>query len=234
VPAPVPTSTAPVGSVDAALMREVDRLMIEELGIELLQMMENAGRNLARLAIDRFDVHTAAVLAGSGGNGGGGMTAARHLANAGVATAVVLARRTDELMPVPRDQLDILERMGVPIVEAIGEVELIIDALVGYSLDGDPRGRTAALIVEANEHAAPVLSLDIPSGVDATTGRVGEPAIVAAATLTLALPKTGMAHARANVGELYVADISVPPSVYDDLGVGPAPDFRPGPVLRLL
>ena len=87
--------------------------MIEDLRIELMQMMENAGRNLARLACRRFSPGRVVVLAGSGGNGGGGMVAARHLANWGVAVTVVLAQERDRLGPVPAHQLDVLERMGV-------------------------------------------------------------------------------------------------------------------------
>ena len=65
-------------------MIEVDRVMIDDLHIELVQMMENAGRNLARLVLDRVSPSSVVVIAGSGGNGGGGLVAARHLANAGV------------------------------------------------------------------------------------------------------------------------------------------------------
>ena len=79
-----------VPTLTAAGMREVDRIMIDELGIELLQMMENAGRTLAELARSRFGPQSVVVLAGPGGNGGGGLVAARHLANHGVDVRVVL------------------------------------------------------------------------------------------------------------------------------------------------
>ena len=71
-------------AVTAAQMREVDRAMVEDFHIELVQMMENAGRNLADLAVRHFGPRSTVVLAGSGGNGGGGLVAARHLANRGV------------------------------------------------------------------------------------------------------------------------------------------------------
>ena len=74
-------------------MIEVDRTMIEDLRIELLQMMENAGRNLGRLVLDLAAPTRVAVAAGSGGSGGGGLVAARHLANAGVDVTVTTTRQ---------------------------------------------------------------------------------------------------------------------------------------------
>lgn len=213
-------------------MREVDRLMVEEYGIVLLQMMENAGRGLARLARDRFldgDARgrSVVVVAGSGGNGGGGLVCARRLAGWGVAVQVWLSNEPERLGEVPGHQLAILKRMGVP-YEVAGEnatlpaTNLIVDALIGYSLSGAPRGVTATLIREANGASAPVLSLDVPSGVDTAAGAVYEPAIEATATLTLALPKEGLRadEARGHVGELYLADISVPPDLYGQPSIG--------------
>src|SRR5262249_40569114 len=84
-------------------MREVDRVMVEDLHIELVQMMENAGRSLAELAIDRFSPGSVTVLAGPGGNGGGGLVAARHLANRGCQVQVVLSE-PGRLAPVPAHQ----------------------------------------------------------------------------------------------------------------------------------
>jgi NAD(P)H-hydrate epimerase len=212
-------------------MREVDRAMIEDLHIELVQMMENAGRNLAELAISRFSPATVIVLAGPGGNGGGGIVAARHLANRGRAVRVVLAE-ADALTAVPAHQLDILTRMGVPIDDHPEQSDLVLDALIGYSLHGDPRGRAAGLIDWANRQAVPVLALDTPSGLDVTTGRAGSPCVQADATLTLALPKVGLLDAPA-VGALYLADISVPAIVYRRMGITVPDLFRDASVVRI-
>lgn len=224
-------------AVTAAQMREVDRIMIEDIGIDLVRMMENAGRGLAELAIRRFDPNRVVVLAGSGGNGGGGLVAARHLANRGRDVRVVLAKDPVVLTGVPAQQHTILRRMGVHVislpddgdpaeVSAMAEgVDLIIDALLGYSLVGDPRGPTAMLIDWANRHQAPVLALDTPSGLDVTSGRVGHPCIRAVATLTLALPKRGLLGA-APVGDLWLADISVPAVVYRSMGIEIADIFH--------
>lgn len=211
-------------------MREVDRIMMEDLGIQLIQMMENAGRNLADLAIVRYEPTSCTVLAGPGGNGGGGLVAARHLHNRGVAVTVALSDPAPA--GVPAHQLEILRRMQVPIGEP-PPADLVIDALIGYSLAGDPRGSAADRIRWANNATVPVLALDVPSGLDATTGRVGQPCIVADTTLTLALPKVGLHRARQVVGDLFVADISVPPAVSRTLGMGVTPPFADNPIVRL-
>jgi NAD(P)H-hydrate epimerase len=225
----VARSELPALSTDQ--MREVDRAMIEDLHIELIQMIENAGRNLAELAIARFSPTSVTVLAGTGGNGGGGLVAARHLVNRGRKVRVVLAG-PDDLTAVPAHQLDILTRMGVAVEEDPECADLVIDALIGYSLHGDPRGRAAELIDWANNQAAPVLALDTPSGLDVTTGLAGSPCIMAEATLTLALPKFGLLDAQ-SVGALYLADISVPAIVYRRMGITAANLFGEASVVRI-
>jgi NAD(P)H-hydrate epimerase len=219
--------------LSAEEMREVDRIMVDELGIVLIQMMENAGRNLAELALTRFAPATATVLVGSGGNGGGGMVAARHLTDRGVDVRVVRATADAALGELPRLQLETLRRMHVPVTEEPAAADLVVDALIGYALSGDPRGRQAELITWTAGQTAPVLSLDVPSGLDATSGRIGDPCVRATATLTLAMPKIGLRPGRAAVGELYLADISVPPSVYLRVGHKVDPLFARGTVLRV-
>jgi NAD(P)H-hydrate epimerase len=214
-------------------MREVDRIMVEDLGIELLQMMENAGRNLAELALRRFRPTNVMVLAGPGGNGGGGLVAARHLANRGVDVQVALSRPGAEFAGVPGHQLAILEKMQIPVMEgAVSEADLILDALIGYSLRGDPRGDTRDLIEWANEADSPVLSIDTPSGLDVTTGEAATPCVRATATMTLALPKVGLLEAP-QVGELWLADISVPASVYEAFGMELGNVFSKDTIVRV-
>lgn len=135
----------------------------------------------------------------------------------------------------------ILQRMRVPVVPTPAihdgpEPSLIVDGLIGYSLSGPPRGGAAELIRWANARAAPVLALDVPSGVDATSGAVHTPAIRATATMTIALPKAGLQAMGAadSVGELYVADIGVPPSLYaESVGITVEPLFARDDVLRV-
>jgi NAD(P)H-hydrate epimerase len=231
----IPTYTLELPDLSTPQMVEVDRLMIEAYRIELIQMMENAGRNLAHLARVRFldgDPRGKKVIvaAGTGGNGGGAMVCARRLHNWGADVWVTLTRPEQAFAPVPAHQLDILKRMEVPVAQAEGvtavaaaaDLDLIVDGIIGYNLSGAPRGSAADLIRWANASGAPILALDAPSGVDATSGAAFDPAIRATATLTLALPKRGLREAgvKEQVGELYLADISVPPSLYAEPGVG--------------
>lgn len=222
-----------VPAVTAEQMREVDRLMIEDLQIDLPRMMENAGASLATLAIHAFGPRSVCVLAGPGGNGGGGLTAARHLANRGVEVTVVPSDDEARFAPVPRQQLDILRRMDLDLVGEPSPADLIIDALIGYSLHGPPRGRAAELILWANTTGDPVLSLDVPSGLDATTGEATEPCVHASGTMTLAMPKTGVRSAPDYVGRLYLADISVPSLVFARIGITVPPVFARSPIVEL-
>lgn len=206
-------------------MVEVDRLMVDEYGIKLVQMMENAGRHLAELARTRFmdgnpGGKKVLVLSGSGGNGGGAMVCARNLVNWGSDIQIVLSKPVDNLSGVIRNQAEILTQMGFQLhsigdIQAGMKLDLIIDGIIGYSIKGAPRGIAANMITRANDYKVPILALDIPSGINATTGEVYEPAIRASATLTLALPKIGLKSAPQDmVGNLFLADIGVPPELY--------------------
>lgn len=226
-------------------MVEVDRAMIEDYGITLIQMMENAGRNLAHLARGRFldgDPHrkSVTVMAGRGGNGGGALVCARRLSNWGAEVRVCLAKPEEDFSGAPAHQLGILRKMGVqiepPATAISGRVpDLIVDGVIGYSLEGDPQGASETLIDWASSQDAPVLALDAPSGMDAGTGEVFSPAIEATVTMTLALPKEGLRApgVEEQVGELYLADISVPPELYGGLDIEVGPFFAGGKILRL-
>ncbi|MDP9428412.1 MAG: NAD(P)H-hydrate epimerase [Actinomycetota bacterium] len=223
-------------------MREVDRIMVEELGIGLHQMMENAGRALARRARLMLGGDAAGqrvtVLAGPGGNGGGGMVAARRLSIWGAEVTVILGQPDGQLAGVPAQQLSILRRMGLSVLEPephLPAADLIIDALIGYSLTGAPRSPISELIDAANAAGVPILALDIPSGLDSDRGVRQNPCISAAGTLTLALPKIGLLQRSAMpaVGELFLADISVPAVVYGRIGLQVADIFARDDVVAL-
>jgi NAD(P)H-hydrate epimerase len=204
-------------------------------------MMENAGANLAWLASMMMggDVsgRRITVLAGPGGNGGGGLVAARRLIGWGADVAVRLASDPAELAAVPLEQLRLLEQMEAPIeagARGLGGTELFIDAILGYSQRGDPRGDAAALVAATANST--VLSLDVPTGVELERGIIGEPAVRATATLTLALPKEALRTGAAQplVGDLYLADISVPATVYDRVGIAYRSPFSGSPIVQLV
>lgn len=232
-------------SLTANEMAEVDRIMTEELGVDLLQMMENAGRHLAHLVRVRFmegDVggSTVTVLAGSGGNGGGAVAAARRLHLWGGQVRIICLDPPRDLEGATARQFQIVRELGIEVID--GEppeeaAEVVIDGLIGYSLQGDPRGRAADLIRWANAQPIPVVALDLPSGFDASSGTAREPVVSAAATLTLALPKAGMLEPRHRgvVGEVYLGDIGVPGEIYERTSAGavPASIFSRSDILRI-
>ena len=228
----------PIPAVTAEQMGEVDRIAVEEFGLGILQMMENAGRNLAANVMEMLSSTDGevSILAGAGGNGGGGLCAARHLHNRGYKVNLVLDREPSALGDAAANQLRILQAAGLQAVapsgaeEAIRRADLVVDALIGYSLRGAPRGRAAELIELCNRNATQVLSLDVPSGLDATTGETPGVVVRPDRALTLALPKTGLAAIPEECpwlsGELYLADIGIPAEVYESLGLSFKPFFQ--------
>ena len=204
-------------------MAEVDRAAIQEFGIDVLILMENAGVAVATLARRMLGGTVlgkrVSCLVGKGNNGGDGLVAARHLRGWGAEVAVVLGEGRAGLRDVPARQMEILEKMGVRAAGPEGKLEesdLLVDALLGYNSRGDPPELVAGLIRKANDSGVAVLAVDLPSGLDATTGDPGEPCVVATATVSFGFPKTGFLNQRARpfVGELYLADISLPAGAY--------------------
>lgn len=208
-----------VPAVTAEQMRELDRIATEETGPSLLQMMENAGRNMALLAVElmasRWRTARVVVLAGGGGNGGGGICSARHLSNRGVSVSLCLAAPDglSEAAAVQRKIFRSTEGNEVKPSELVNlESDLIIDALIGYGLKAGPHGTTAELIAWANKVNTPILSLDVPSGIEATSGRAPGEFTRPTWTMTLALPKSGLLPQ--NTGQLFLADIGIPVSAF--------------------
>lgn len=222
-------------------MVRIDELMIGKYGISLLQMMENAGRNMAELTRyilgDTVTSKKIVVFCGGGNNGGGGMVAARHLANSGAEITVALAVDESRLKKMPAHQLRALQMMDVRITldYPTGKFDLAIDALIGYGLTGPPRGVIADWIGKLNTISSPVLSLDIPSGLEADSGEPPGACIRASATLTLALPKVGMVNGDVEkyIGELYLGDISVPVRLLREIGIITQPLFSNTSIFRI-
>jgi NAD(P)H-hydrate epimerase len=230
-----------VPAVTPAEMAEIDHRAMEEFHIDLMLMMENAGSALAiqtkRLLQGSTEGWRILVMAGKGNNGGGGLASARHLHNEGAQVEVVLSTSQEDLKDAPAKQLSMLPRLAIPVREAVEvrDFELIIDALLGYNQRGDPRGRTAELVEEANNSSRLILALDIPTGLDPLIGHPNQPCIRAAQTLALALPKTGLlqAEAREYVGELFLADIGIPPELYLEFTKGEKSIFTEDLIVRI-
>ncbi len=228
-----------IPALNTEQMIEVDRLMIEEFGIELIQMMENAGRNLAdltgRMLGASLSGRSVCVLCGRGNNGGGGMVAARHLHNRGADVHVI--RLAGELKSVPSKQWQILGNLGLrnDSYFDLAKADIILDALIGYGLQGEPRPEVAVWIEKINAAGKPVLSLDAPSGLDTTLGTASRLTVRADATMTLALPKVGLLSeaAREHVGSLYLADIGVPRELYRQMGLEVSNIFEQDTIIKV-
>jgi NAD(P)H-hydrate epimerase len=209
-----------IPAITTEQMRKVDYLALEKYGPNLFQMMENAGRNLATLTKKNLGRNwrkaNIIILAGTGGNGGGGICAGRHLANHGGNVQLVITDK-GRVDGVPERQRLIFSATSgrETSMHDVRSADIILDAIIGYSIKGAVSGEAGQLIDWANDSAAPKLSLDVPSGFDSTTGTAAGHFIRATATLTLALPKTGLAPK--NTGELYLGDIGIPSAVYEEL-----------------
>ncbi len=204
-------------------MAEFDRIAIEDYGIDELLLMENAGVAVARVARTMLSGNVEGrkvfFLVGKGNNGGDGLVAARHLQNWGASVSLVLGGTPEELREMPAKQLSILDKIGATPSGSGMEVkgaDLLVDALFGYNLKESPREPAAGMIRRANHSKVRILAVDIPSGLDATTGVPGDPCVLADTTVTLGLPKAGFLNPKAKryVGELYLADLSFPGVLY--------------------
>ena len=238
---------SPIPSVTASQMAEVDRIAVDEMGLELPQMTEMAGRSLSEVARKVLGGEVAGkrltVMAGLGNNAGGGLVAARHLVNSGAEVMIALAISRGGLRDAPSRRLATLDGMGISLQEPatnqsplnVAPADLLVDALLGYNMDGPPREGFAALITSANSSGTPILALDVPSGLDATTGAAYAPCIRATTTLTLALPKTGLAGGveAGVVGDVFLADIGIPEEVYRRMGLSAGNIFRQDSIVPL-
>lgn len=199
---------------------ELDRLAMEEFGLDILQMMEMAGNKFALIVRDflkDLNHKHIMVLAGVGNNGGDGLCAARYLANWGAEVKIILAR--SDLRPAPKHHLTILEKMGIEIAVSpvkLLNADLIIDALLGYNQIGKPKPPFDDLILQANNLNIPIFAFDNPSGLDIDSGNLSSPTIKAHTTVTLAAVKRGLVEEKAKeyVGNLHLVDLGIPKLAY--------------------
>jgi NAD(P)H-hydrate epimerase len=210
----------------AAEMARADRVASEELGVPLVALMENAGRQIAavaRLLLGGVAGRRIVALVGRGNNGGDALCAARHLYGWGADARVVVCGDPAALRELPAVQARALEAIGVRVArfapdgpDELDGAELLLDGLLGYSASGAPRDDVADCIRLADRSRVPILAIDLPSGLDPDTGVPRGVAIRAACTVTLALPKRGLLAPEAAplVGALVLADIGIPAAAY--------------------
>jgi len=210
-------------------MKALDRAAIEG-GIPSLQLMERAGRGVAEHARDMLG-HTPGrkviVVAGKGNNGGDGFVAARYLKGWGYQVEVFLlggpVDLSEDCLENYRRFLEVggeVKRADIaPPPDRFSGADLVIDAIFGTGFQGIPMGVHAEIIRSINSSGVPVLSVDVPSGVDAATGEVAGEAVRAERTVTFAWPKVGLYlyPAAELVGELVVVDIGIPPRLLEEV-----------------
>jgi hydroxyethylthiazole kinase-like uncharacterized protein yjeF len=189
----LPTWCTPL--YDASAMRAIDRWAIEEQGVAQEDLMERAGLGVAQALERTLPDGSVAIVCGKGNNGGDGLVAARYLREAG-RTVAVLAPTAE----------------APPSLQTLAEADVIVDALLGTGFEGEPRGPVAEAIAAIEEVKRPVVSVDVPSGVDASTGAVAGVAVSATTTVTFHAAKPGLwiAPGKAHAGHVQTIDIGIP------------------------
>lgn len=203
-------------------MVEVDRIMMDELGVPVELMMEHAGSNLAKLCVNLTPTGEGQfrVIAGSGNNGGGGIVAARRLTSWGHKVVIYLPQGKNQLRPLPMKQLDRARALGVDVVDGVPETSdekssFVIDAYLGYGYHkrDDPTSETVFSYLRGESK---VISLDVPSGLNSTTGE-SHSLFSPYATMTIAFMKNGLLTVPRNLmGDLFIGDIGIPMDIFEN------------------
>ena len=231
------------GELTSEQQSSLDRAATTQ-GLSVLQLMEIAGWQVARwvfaTAASRGD--PVLVVAGHGNNGGDGLVAARHLLTWGLPVTVVLVAEPDRLGELSTLHLGALRALGATVTahpdgdlpwELVGAAGTVIDALLGTGVRGDPRPSQARAI--SLLPADRTVSIDVPSGLDATTGTPGTPTVRALRTCTLTAMKAGLwtAAGRRHAGQITVADIGMPTAAWAAAGLTPPTLVRGGELLTI-
>jgi NAD(P)H-hydrate epimerase len=216
-------------TISSREMRALE-LNAEYFGISLLQLMENAGQNVAAEIASRFDPgKSVAIFCGLGGNGGDGFVIARHLLSRGFKATVVLAGRGKEIVheAAQKNFFALTFLKDIPVLEvddssAIAKVEadVVVDALLGTGTEGKLKPPIRQLVECINSLGGFKVAVDVPTGIDSDTGERLGVAVKADVTVTFHAPKTGLANAKKQVGELITKDIGVPRQMETFAGPG--------------
>jgi hydroxyethylthiazole kinase-like uncharacterized protein yjeF len=240
------TNPEPADALGDLTSEDVARLdaAAADRGVTTLQLMEVAGWQVARCAWHRLGgpAHVS-VVAGYGNNGGDGLVAARHLATWGCTVRVLVLGSEARVRGVVRDHVLSARRCGVDVVVdedpglvggVLGQSELGVDAILGTGLRSAPREPQARAIRAINQSGIPMLSIDVPSGLDATTGEAFDPTVRAALTCTLTAMKRGLRRggAPAHAGEVWVADIGMPATAWLEAGLLRPPGVTGGELVH--
>jgi len=211
-------------------MSVIDRKTIEDFGISSFTLMESAGRSVYSFIRSFFENDlkylNVAVVVGRGNNGGDGLVVARYLVDKVSNLDVFLLNEATALKGDARKNFELLEKMGANLVEvevlpSLEEYDLVVDAIFGTGFHGEPDDRLLKCFEKINLSGTLVISVDIPSGVNGETGEVIKGAVVADYTVTMGTVKRGhlLYPGKAFTGELYIADIGIPESFYNEIDI---------------
>lgn len=217
-------------------MQNLDRRTIHECGIAGIVLMESAGRGTTRVMASffpRLSSMRVAVLCGRGNNGGDGFVIARCLMARGTTVRAYLLSEKDRVRGDAKTNLEIFIHSGgtvqeIPDSESFGALrqeivshDLFVDAIFGTGLNSEVSGFYAELIDCLNRSGRPIVAVDIPSGLDANTGKPLGPCITATVTATFGLPKLGQViyPGLTHVGKLEVIDIGIPSGLVEEEGI---------------
>jgi hydroxyethylthiazole kinase-like uncharacterized protein yjeF len=231
------------GALDSAQVAALDAAATAA-GVDVIQLMEVAGWQVARCAWHMLDQRPArvGVVAGRGNNGGDGLVAARHLAAWGCRVRAVVIAGEGQLRELAGHQLHAALGAGVDasvstqpeaLTAAIDGADLVLDALLGTGLTSPPREPDAGAIRALAGYQ--LLSIDVPSGLDAGSGEAHDPCVEATVTCTLTAMKRGLwsKRAREHAGEVMVADIGMPATAWAACGLQAPSAVRGGALLRV-
>jgi len=210
-------------------MRKIEQIAIEELGIPSITLMENAAIRTVKhclKALENIKNPKAAIVAGSGNNGGDGFAIARLLHLKGVSTSVFFIGNIDNTSNITKDALiniSKIKEIGIPIISILsssedlceidfGIYDLVVDAIFGTGLARNVEGIIYNIIEKINLEAKYIISVDIPSGLHSDTGRIMGNVVKAAETVTFAFPKTGLYifPGAEYAGRIHIEDIGIP------------------------
>ena len=212
------------GPISRDISRKIDDVAINEFGIPGIVLMENAGRQAAELLI-QLGIHGPVTIAcGKGNNGGDGFVIARHLNSLGFPVEALVFSQPDSIHGDAKTNYQILTKMDLTplffpspldferITDLFQRSTWIIDALLGTGLTGETRSPYRELIDLINSTSCPVLSIDLPSGLDCDQGIALGTAVHATHTATLVAPKKGFSHPGASIftGHIHTLDIGIP------------------------
>jgi len=203
-------------------IKKLDRLASEKYNIPLCQLMENAGMSIFCEIKQTFSANKFALFCGKGNNGGDGFVVARLLKEAGSDVKVYLTHDETHLSDTAKIAFGKLKKENIPVLKITDDVDkdsVIIDALLGISLSGAPKGDIKFAIDKINSLNATVISIDIPSGLSADTGKAEGSVVKASYTYTLALDKVGLntEEGKKLSGHKKVLDIGIPDEALAEL-----------------